>query len=441
MLEMAEGRRNNHVWRDVRDTNRLIKEHQEARSFGFPHFFAPERKLKEHFPNNYMQIMKMHYAFRKSSENLILELKEENFHGEVISYVKVGEAFSVDFKWNEYESIRLHLVAIWKNNDRMTEHYQVMDFGVAGLGFTIPNQAWENWRLWGRTEVTGVPIDIRMIYMLIGDRNQIGAMSLEEFAHMTCDQVEALTRNMKPGMVLNRPTINDARMEEIPDPSTPPPVIEITSSSSSSGSESKKSSGRVGKTPKVKRKLNPKDASRGASWRNKTGPIPSTYQHMVPPKPFNFKAWNNQRYMDDPPRYLDAEGKPFSREIAINLDKLFTECVHGSPECSPDEVIEGWFDPDQVEGQREESFYGDTSGNDSGKDTSRCDISGISAFQRESLEEEPETDPMDESTEVEVFLADKMNESQIVNVSSSTDSSGGQVAGGGQASGGAEMDF
>ena len=261
---------------------------------------------------------------------------EENFHGEVVSYVKVGEAFSVDFKWNEYESIRLHLVAIWKNNDRMTEHYQVIDFGVAGLGFTIPNQAWENWRILGRKEVTGVPIDIRMVYMLIGDRNQIGAMSLEEFAHMTCDQVEALTRNMVPGMNLNRPTIEEARMEEIPDTSTPPPVIELMSSSSSSGSESKPhSSSRVGKTPKGRRPLNPKDATRGASWRNKTGPIPSTYQHMIPPKPFNFKAWNLPRYLDDPPRYLDAEGKPFSREIAMNLEKLFTECVHGSPEHSP----------------------------------------------------------------------------------------------------------
>ena len=82
------------------------------------------------------------------------------------------------------------------------------------------------------------------------------------------------------------------------------------------------------------------------------------------------------------------------------------------------EVIEGWFNPDLVEGRfrPEESFYKDTSGNDSDKETSRYEISGISALHRKSLEEEL-AKPMNDSSadvilEYEVLLDDKKNKSQ-----------------------------
>ena len=84
------------------------------------------------------------------------------------------------------------------------------------------------------------------------------------------------------------------------------------------------------------------------------------------------------------------------------------------------EVIEGWFDPDLIEGRfrSEESFYRDTAGNDSGEETSPYEISGTSALQKESLEEEMGK-PMDDSSsdvvvEYEILLGDEKKEPQGV---------------------------
>ena len=73
----------------------------------------------------------------------------------------------------------------------------------------------------------------------------------------------------------------------------------------------------------------------------------------------------------------------------------------------------------------EDSIEEFTSIEDSGKESSLCDISGVSAFQRESISTSstdwmgPGPMPMDDS--VEVFLAKRINEADVVNIS--TDSS------------------
>ena len=412
------------AWKTIRDTNVFIRESQEARAYAFPHTFAPDGALKELHPCRYMQVMHMHYAFRKSSENLILELVERDpfMDNEVSSRCKVGEAFLVDFSWNEYETLRIHVVAIWKNHHRVTEHYQVIDMGVSGVGLTIPQRAWDNWRQFNKHPVEGIPVDKRIIYMLIGDRSQIGNMALEEFSRLKCDQVEALMFKLEAGMMLVRPSIEEAGLDEGPVPtiSTPPSVIELTNSSSSSGSGSKDPEKKEGEAV-----VNlPETGARPKVTRTglRSGAAPSTSGAKKP-----------KRKESDPPSadtrvWMGPDGKPFPKEIANNLEKLFTECVYGSPERYELEESLQYEDDD-------------FSVNDSGKETSLCDISGVSSFQRESTSSSstdwagPGPIPMDDS--VEVFLSKKVNESQIVTVSDDSIPS----VDGGQTNGDTAMDF
>ena len=135
------------------------------------------------------------------------EVGEVDEVGEPMNRVKVGEVYSVDFFWTEYESIRLHVIATRPNHGMVVEHYQVFDMGRSGVAVTVPRRAWDNWRQWAHDKTEGIHIDKRMVYLAIGDRAQIGNMSLEEFARLTCDQVEFLTERMTPGMMLVRPSM------------------------------------------------------------------------------------------------------------------------------------------------------------------------------------------------------------------------------------------
>ena len=77
-----------------------------------------------------------------------------------------------------------------------------------------------------------------------------------------------------------------------------------------------------------------------------------------------------------------------------------------------------------------------TSVDDSGKETSLCNISGVSGFQRESISSSS-TDwmgpgPMPMNDSVEVFLAKKLVEADVVNISTDSsvlDVSKGQMSG------------
>ena len=88
-------------------------------------------------------------------------------------------------------------------------------------------KAWDNWRLFAHEKAEGVHIDKRLVYLALGDRSQIGNMSLEDFAKLTCDQVEALQDALQPGMMLVRQSIEEAGLDESPVNTTPPPVIEL----------------------------------------------------------------------------------------------------------------------------------------------------------------------------------------------------------------------
>ena len=417
------------VWRDIRETQMCIRESQMARAYAFPHSYAPDGRLREACPNHYMTLMDMHYSFRKSSEDLTLELTQVDEVGEPIERVKVGEVYSVDFFWTEYETIRLHIIATRPNHGMVVEHYQVFDLGRSGVAFTVSGRAWENWRQWAHEKVGGVHIDKRMVFLAIGDRSQIGNMSLDEFADLTCDQVEALTERMVPGLMLVRPSMEEAGLVEYEaTPRTPPPVVELSSSSSSGSGSSKK--------PKGEKRKNVASNSRGTR-----GTFARGKARVSRPR-------RDQGQVEEEALHLAPDGKPLPPKVVENLKTLLTECIlgheevwtvdEGKGEKEKDETIDV---DDEVEDEEENTSdppSGDDhfSVDDSGKETSICDISGVSSFQRESISTSS-TDwmgpgPMPMNDSVEVFLAKKLVETEVVNISTDSsvlDVSKGQMSG------------
>ena len=115
--------------------------------------------------------------------------------------------------------------------------------------------------------------------------------------------------------------------------------------------------------------------------------------------------------------FLGPDGKPYPKGVGENLDKLFTECIQGSPprasHSPPDTLNESSAPPS--------SFDGDTSVEQS----SMCDISGVTGLNDNSVSstdwDGPGPQPINEL--VEVFLSKMLNKSQIVNISSSADGS------------------
>ena len=299
-----------------------------ARAYAFPHAYAPEGKLREVEPISYMKVMSQHYAFRTSQQDLTLELREEDENGEIAIRTKVGDAYSVDLYWDTYETIRLHLIAVRPNHDRVVEHYQVFDMGSAGNAYSVPLRAFENWRQFAHDKSEGIHIDKRLVFMAIGDRSQIGNMSLDQFAKMTCDQVTALQDKLLPGMMVVRPTIEEASLDEHPVPEgPPPPVIDLSSSSSSSGSGKKDEPKEDEKHKRAELKAKSKARRERFGGRSNLG-----RGGKFIPRPYTQKQlFARGMFSDANKTVIGPDGKPYPRKVMEDMDKLLTECVFGSP--------------------------------------------------------------------------------------------------------------
>ena len=393
------------------ETNVWIRESQKARAYGFPHAFAPHGRLHSEEVHSYMDVMGYYYEYNSRDQDLILELKEDNDEGELVRKWKVGEVYSADFYWSEFETIRLHVIAVRPHHDMVVEHYHVYDMGPAGNAYSVSMEAWDNWRQWAHDKAEGIHIDKRLVYMLLGDRSQIGNMSLHEFAKLTCDQVEALQDKLSPGMHIVRPSIDDAylKVEEIL--KTPPPVVDLMSSSSGSDSERKeggeKEKGYRGNELKAKSKARRSRDPKHIGGRVKGGrgaKAPKTCTQI----------------------FLRPDGTPYPQSVIEKMDKLFTECLPGvSPPSefpillSPtlDESVPS-LDESVMSIPDTASFDGDTSnGDNSMKDSSMFNISGVAYL------DDYVYGPLPREDSVEVFLAKMVNDSKIVDVSTSTDDS------------------
>ena len=426
-----------------------IREQQQSRAYAFPPAFAPDGRLREVEPNRYMQLLRLHYGYRASLEDLTLELRKEDEDGEVTERQKVGEGFSVDLQWTEVKAIRVHLVAMRANTERVAEHYQVYDLGVSGVALSIPRQAWDNWRQWGHSVVEGVPVDQRLLFLALGDRHQIGNMNIEEFTRMSCDQVESLMDRFVPGLMLVRPSLFEAGLVEGPVKPPTPPIVDLSRDSSNSGDEDSQ-------RPGLRRpNLQPRGSGRGSFARGNfsIGTLPGPrgrgagYQHLsqritqvVTPGSTKGRGPRSRQESLEVPKspvdfiHLGPDGKPLPKKIVENMEKLLIGCVHGgSNHFTPgkakptsDDNSKSLIEEMTAEDAVEEDFSMDS------RDTSICNISGVTSFQDptsgSSLSdwEGPGAIPLDDS--IEIFFADKVNASQIYDVS--TDSSVLEVKGG-----------
>ena len=426
-------------WKEIQETNVWIRKSQKARAYAFPHAFAPQGKLRSEEVHNYMDVMNQYYEYNSRDQDLILELKEDGIGGEqeCVQKWKVGEVYSADFYWSEFETIRLHLIAVRPNHDRVTLHYHVFDMGSAGNAYSISMEAWDNWRQWAHDKSEGVHIDKRIVYMAIGDRSQIDNMTLEEFSKLTCDQVEALQDKLVPGMHLVRPSIEDAFMNHIPNDKTPPPVVDLLSSSSGSdsGKKGEKDRGFRGNELKARTKARRSRDPKHLGGRMKGG-MQGGRGAKAPRKVLTF--------MDDA-ILRRPNGEPYPQSVIDKMTTLFTECVSGvSPPPSFPVLLSPTIDvstltldesvslDESIMSVPGSSFDGDTSNGASVKDSSMCDVSGVELL-------DDSVGPLPRQDSVEVFLAKMANNSQIFNVSTSTDESI-QIDTPGQTSDGNELD-
>ena len=324
--------------RDARELEMWIRETQMARAYAFPPAYAPEGRLREADPSVYMQLCKLHYSYRASIEDLILELNEEGMSGEVVRREKVGEVFSVDLEWTPDEAIRLHLIAMRKRRDKVLEHYQVFDLGNVGVAVTFPRIAWDNWRTWGHLRVEGIPVDKRLAFLAVGDRSQIGNMDLETFSRMTADQVRALTERFIPGQCLVRPSLEEACLieEEVRHPT--PPLVEL--SSDSSEGEGRNPEEWVGNLEKPKAGA-PKGKGAGYQHKAQKGKIDFT--------PGKFRA---PVFKPEDRMFLGPDGKVYPRSVMDNLTDFFTECVF-APITPPKKITIMDSNPPMPEEERE----------------------------------------------------------------------------------------
>ena len=412
---------------EIEENCLLIRETQIDRSLKFPREFAPVGYLKQTGEHHYLQLMDYCYTYGKAKggDEMILFLARKNTEssGKMERIKSVGEVFSVDLEWSEKDIIRIHLVAIEPCSSMVTSHYEVYDVGCAGVAFSVPKEAWENWRMWINAW-EGIPIDKRMLYLALGDRDRIGNLSLEEFAKLDVTVIKQLLRNREAGQRMVRPSMEEAGLST--KKATPPPVIELdssTSSSSTSGSEQ-----RSPKTPKSgeKRKWLGSIMTRGRLQKMRSSP-----RSRTPPPSTSRNLFSKPGIIDDL--------TPMQRE---GISQLLAQCmVVKTPvptSAGVKRAAEGFGRVDDEETSMEEASEVKDSDTMSCPDDFSPNCSGMFEFSMNSvsssvgevtsgsspdiLEEkvcryEMLYGPLPVNDTIDLFLSKKTNDSQIVDVS------------------------
>ena len=415
---------------EIEENCLLIRETQIDRSLKFPREFAPIGYLKQTGEHHYLKLMDYCYTYGKAKGGdeviLYLACKNTKTNGKMERIKSVGEVFSIDLEWSAKDVIRIHLIAIEPCGTMVTSHYEVYDVGVAGVAFSIPKEAWENWRMWINAW-EGIPIDKRMLYLALGDRDRIANLTLEEFAKLDFTVIKQLLSNREPGQRMVRPTMEEAGLAT--KKATPPPVINLdTSSSSSSGS-----SGRDQKSPEApksgeKRKWLGSIMTRGRLHKMKSSPRPRT-----PPPSTSRNLFNRPGIVDDL--------TPMQRE---GIQRMIENCVLvKAPASRPPRAkmaAEGMGRMDAEEDSMEESSDVRESDTMSCPDDFSPNCSGMFEFSMSSatssvavmsdttrsspeiLEErvsryEQLYGPLPVNDSIDVFLSKRVNDSQIVDVS------------------------
>ena len=442
---MSRPSRFSDIFEEIERFNIYIREQQASRAYAFPASLAPDTRLRETEVNYYMSTMGLYYEYRKSYEDVTLELMQLLPTGYVNHYASVGVVYSADFFWTRHDMMRVNVIAVRQYTDYAVEHYQVFDMGKSIVALTVPMRAWHNWRTWCRPDVKGIHPDHRILFMLLGDRSQIGNKTLEQFSKLSIYKLRTILAKFEPGRMLNRPSIEEAGLVEESVTTSPPPLVEVSPTPSSSSSSPE--SGPKSPEPQ-KPKKNP------FSLEAMGVGTPSN-------KPSTSRQGHHTEEIGEPRKFLPFARPPFvgrgagmmgpkwqmPKEFVDDKGVLLKMCMKG-PNPSLIKVfkaaeklaqLEVANDDDEVDDAQEpgdsslESFQEETSveSSDQSKDCSGMfDMTGVSSqagdtsIAKVSASSATSSDwdgplPMDDS--VEVFLAKRINNSQVVNVS--TDSS------------------
>ena len=427
---------------EIEENCSLIRETQIDKSLKFPKEFAPIGFLKQTGEHAYMKLMNLVYSYGKpkGGDEVILWLgtKED---GKFARTVGVGEVFSVDLDWSKEEAVRIHLIAVEPNSTMVTAHYEVFDMGCAGVAFTIPKEAWENWRLWINDVPEGVPFDKRMTFLALGDRGRIGNLTLDEFARLDFTVVKQLLTNREPGQRMVRPSMEEALMTT-EQTRLHPPVIELNSSASSSPDSDAKESPEAPKSGE-KRKLFGSVITRGRLQKMKNSPRPRT-----PPPGTSRNLFFSQDKVDDLTP-LQREGiqrllqdclAPSKAAEFLRKNKVKEEAMRKEKEeeSSKEELeelkdVETMSCPDDFSpncsGMFEFSMNSASSG--MGPDSTTESDNSVMVLEERVFKYEMLYGPLPANDSVDVFLSRKINESSIVDVStaeSEVDAKAGTVS-------------
>ena len=418
--------------KEIEENCALIRETQIDRSLKFPKEFAPIGFLKQTGEHAYMALMNLVYSYGKpkGGDEVILWLGTKK-DGKFTRLTGVGELFSVELEWSKEESIRLHLIAVEPNSQMVTSHYDIYDAGCAGLAYTVPKEAWENWRLWIKDVPEGIPFDKRMIYLALGDRSKIENMTLDEFAKLDFSVVRQLLNSRAPGQRMVRPTMEEACMttEQSRPPPYPAPVIELNSSESSSPDSETQESPEAPKSGE-KRKLFGSVITRGRLQKMKSSPRPRT-----PPPGTSRNLFFSKEKIDDltplqregiqrlledclaPSKAADFQrkkksGEEFEGEARGEEENTMEEAdelKEAETMSCPDD-----FSPN-CSGMFEFSMTSASSG--MGPDSTTGSDSSVMVLEERVFKYEMLYGPLPANDSVDVFLSRKINESSILDVS------------------------
>ena len=127
-----------------------------------------------------------------------------------------GDLYTVELYLPSGGSLEIHIIAESAESQRDTRSrlfYSVVDIGSCEHAYTVPCEAWQNYLLF-RENREGIreEMDVRLLFIAIGNRAHIGGCSLENFKYITLHQTKVIRDEMMAGELYVRPTIYEAQL-------------------------------------------------------------------------------------------------------------------------------------------------------------------------------------------------------------------------------------
>ena len=253
------------------ETEVFLRETQQSRAYRLPAQFAPRGRLREEPRLAYMDVVQQFYQYGTDDEEVTLQLWDtKGPNGEARLIANVGEVFSLDLEWTRRDTIRVHLIGTRPCPNDVHIYYEVFDLGDCGVAYTVPMRAFDNWRTWSQGDkIEGIPLDKRLLFIAVGDRAKLGNMDLDDFAKLNKDQVLSVMEGHSYGNLLVRPSVEDAGLDERPrSKSRSPPCITLSSNSSGDSTPPAPSSPSAGPSSGASRDGSKKSGKSSSLWQD-----------------------------------------------------------------------------------------------------------------------------------------------------------------------------